>query len=145
MISLSYIGLATAIRQPIDIPIITRSLAQHYEEYNTVDNNLTLDDRMLQYLTSGNIDIPDGHIQIFDLDWWNDPKPRKDARILNRNDLKSCLDFHAREVKHYKTRAATGAGPAVPPAPNKKPSNFIKPSYGWHRNTWDDDAQPRRC
>jgi hypothetical protein len=137
MLSLSYIGLATAIGQQIDIPIITRSLAQHYEEYNKEDNNLALDDRMHQYLISGNIDIPDGHIQTFDLDWWNDPKPRKDARILNRKDLKSCLDFHAREVKSYKTRAATGAGPAVPPAPNKKTSNFLKPSYGWHRNTWD--------
>lgn len=121
-----------------------RSLSQYYEYLKRTGNDFNVDDKMLQYLESGTFEVPDSHIRNFALDWWNDVKPRKDhRRVINVNTLDKCLEFHKKEIKYAKAAAERGDGPPVPTIPAEMTENDVELSkhlYGWHRNTWDDQA-----
>ena len=145
MLSLSYVGLAMALGHSIDIPFMTRSLAQHFED--CAEENFLLTRKFVDYLVSGSLDTPDSHIGSFILDWWNDsPKKRDKSRILCSKTLYVCVEYHLNQLRMAAIKAERGVGPSVPPpsaplvvppVPTAEEKKLLKPFYGWHTGTFD--------
>jgi hypothetical protein len=139
MFALSYVGLATAIGHSLDIPPIIRSLARHYEDIAMSGTDFIMDEKMVQYLTSGIFTVPDSHIRDFACDWWTESKaPKTNSNILSGKTIEFCLEFHAKEHNRALDLEKAGGPPVAPAPPN--PTHVQKPSYGWHSKTWDDST-----
>lgn len=137
MFSMSHIGLATAMGHSLDIPPITRSLARHYEDTAVANTDFVLDEKLLQFLISGNFDVPDTHIRQFAQDWWNELN--ESSLILSPKTSRECVRFHIKEHQRVMEEAKNGKGPAVVPAPPDL-YKVDKPSYSWHGKTWDEPS-----
>ena len=93
---LSYVGIASAIGQIIDIPIIIRSLADSICFLDDEDFPINFDEDFLRTLDIGK---PDRAIITFERAWWNGRKPRSLnlAEILDISSIRVCLESYKKQ------------------------------------------------
>ena len=98
---LSHIGVLTSIGQPVDIPIITRSLADSIA-LGPEDAILpTFENDFLATLDIGSHKTDDKCqvVRKYHLNWWSGRKPRNldNVQILDSSTVNSCLDHYNRQ------------------------------------------------
>ncbi|KAF8814719.1 hypothetical protein BYT27DRAFT_7219635 [Phlegmacium glaucopus] len=159
---LSFVGLAMVMGQSVQIPVVIRSLAQNYEFTTSAAKKFELDANILEYLESGIVDVPGGHIRTFFIDWWDQGKtPTQRSGIFSMQTVSKCLEFHNQEIErvdHHPAEHSMAEHAAAPqpatrpvdsrPAPGQKPSTPLSPDgshrlnklhYCWHHKIWDDE------
>jgi hypothetical protein len=101
---LSYLGLAAATGQIIDIPVIIRSLSRDFY-FSAIRNNysIPLDRDFLLAMDVGIIPVAGTHIENFDCAWWDFDGAKSnflvnDNEILNINNIDACLAFHRHQI-----------------------------------------------
>ena len=89
-----YIGVAAATGYPLEIPILTRSLAAWMYTTPTAENVvLDLDFKMLQALDAGTaIGDPSALAEKYACAWWlRIASPREDGAFLDTTTMHQCL------------------------------------------------------
>ena len=126
MFVLSYAGIGTSIGQPMEVPIILRSLAVGFatlEERElpvTFDNDfmLTLDTNLAEQNRACRM------VRNYKCQWWTARKPRDLdlASILDKSTLDECLDTHDTQTTHTGASVtSTTLGPSNNDAAREKP------------------------
>jgi hypothetical protein len=121
---LSFVGIATSLGLPVEIPIIIRSLADCMALVNPDLLPLTFEASFKDTLDIGahNNDNKSKVVDKYELSWWSGRKPRNidNVEVLKGSTLQKCLD-------HYKQQLSIStAGARVAPA-----------ETGARLNTWD--------
>ena len=132
---LSYVGICTSTGQPLEIPILLRSLAACIGTVDEDELSLTFDYDFLMMLDA---DLSEQHIYCrivdnYECAWWNGRKPRSLdlAQVLNRSSLARCLATHRDQIKRpFSTHSFPQTTPAIPatPATPATPSTSQIPS-----------------
>jgi hypothetical protein len=114
---LSYVGLGTSIGQPLEVPILLRSLATGLaildEDQLPVsfgpDFLMTLDTNLAEQNSFCKI------VQIYECDWWNQRKPPDldRAHIFNKTSLDSCLQTHINQCLSVNVQPQTSTTSAT--------------------------------
>ncbi|KAF8804423.1 hypothetical protein BYT27DRAFT_7025902, partial [Phlegmacium glaucopus] len=95
---LSYVGIANAIGQTVDVPIIVRSLADSMAMLQQDDLPIPFDPEFLMMLDIGahESDNKSRVVEKYNRAWWNGRKPRSlaIAKILDHSCLPKCLHMH---------------------------------------------------
>lgn len=139
--ALSYVGMATACGESLNIPIIIRSLSKDF--YQSAYNrkyNIPLDRSFLLALEGGMLTASGPTIDKFDQDWWNFKKdaPVRISDCLNVTNLDRCLEFHKKQIRLVSEMAAVSG----------ENSHFFKPHYIWKPNALQpvsNDDSCKRC
>ena len=99
---MSFIGIATSLGQPVDIPIILRSLADSIALVDGNDRMPVLSAGFLSMLDIGahNKDNKCRVVGAYNIDWWSGRKPRNcdDVEVLNSSNVQYCLDHYGRQI-----------------------------------------------
>ncbi|KAF8799290.1 hypothetical protein BYT27DRAFT_7121080 [Phlegmacium glaucopus] len=95
---LSYLGIASAIGQAVDVPIILRSLADSMAMLHQDDFPIVFDPDFLLTLDIGThaSDNKSRVVSNYECCWWKGRKPRDLAlvKILDASCLSRCMEFH---------------------------------------------------
>jgi hypothetical protein len=132
MTSLSFVGLAAALGNAIDIPLVTRNLAIYYEHRTPGGTNFILDSKSIEYLVSGAQERPDCHVRNYTSDWWTDKKKKIG---LDYKTAHMALVTHRIEIENLKTDVTDNVEPPAPSVLQDR--NMYKGNYGWHSGTFD--------
>ena len=98
--ALSFIGMATACSQKINILIIIRSLSlDFYNSANRQNYSIPLDRTFLLALDGGLAMAGGVVIESYMLDWWNGTDITHVTQLLNIGSIENCLDFHKEQIK----------------------------------------------
>jgi hypothetical protein len=132
-----HIGVAAAIGQPLNIPIIVRSLGHNmYRVGMIADHAFRPGLELISYLdgnlSSNGLDDPALAIQVFYLPWWTEAQmlPRQ-RPFLCSSSLKSVLD-------HYRLQLAEVLIPlGIPHRISNLANELNKPAYTWHSSIND--------
>ena len=96
---MSYVGLAFATGQVVDIPIILRSLTVSLANVPSADLPIPFDLGFLEMLQVGTNDEELGRVvRSYALPWWRRSKPPADGETLNAETLEQCLIHHRDEL-----------------------------------------------
>ena len=109
-----HIGTATAIGQPLELPIFVRSLAESLAMINYHRLPLDFDESLLAALDNGvDPDSPAALVADYHCDWWNYNKQSGPDELLNADNLQAAL-------RHHWAQHPYTAEPPVPtiPIPN---------------------------
>lgn len=127
----SYIGVAAAIGQAINIPVIIRSLGHDlYRVGFNPDTNFQAGLDFLTYL-DGNLsgdgpDDPNLQVTEFHLAWWTQSSaPQKYIEYLSFMTIRDALEVHRIQLEKIPKRT-----PGSAPRPSH--FQFTKPGYIWH-------------
>jgi hypothetical protein len=97
------VGLASAIGQTVDVPVIIRSLADSMAMLQQEDFPIPFHPEFLATLDVGahGKDNRSRVVSKYERAWWNGRKPRSlaNANILDRSSLEKCLDIHKTELE----------------------------------------------
>jgi hypothetical protein len=138
---MSYIGIATLLGRPIEIPIIIRSLADSMALVHDDDLPLNFDSGLLSTLDIGahTNDNKSKIVGSYEHNWWTGRKARdlKNVQKLDASTVLSCLDHYKQQLSlstpvvgsgsNYRAGAVAGAGdtntpPHLPSVPAANPS-----------------------
>jgi hypothetical protein len=112
------VGLATCIGQPVDVPIIVRSLAESMATLNEDELPIGLEMDFHKALDSGIINQNEmcQMVEKYECCWWKGKKPTNldSTKILNSSSVDICLGTHFIEL---------GTNP-----PSKNPERKVKAS-----------------
>jgi hypothetical protein len=129
--------VAAAIGQPLNIPMIVRSLGQDMYRFGMTPNmrfrpGLELITYLDGNLSSNGLDDPALSAQIFDLPWWTKKKmPTAGVFYLCSATLRSALDLYRQEL--VATLIDCGVPHHIPDYSNE----LNKPAYTWHSSVND--------
>ena len=137
--------MAAAIGQPLNIPVIVRSLGQDMYRIGMRPNGeLWLSLELITYL-DGNLSsngLNDPALGIsFELPWWNGSKAPSATSYLCAVTLHSALD-------HFHKQLAAAIIPfGVPHSIRNLKEELNKPTYTWHSSVNNDDFSnpPNHC
>lgn len=130
--------MAAAVGQPLNIPVIVRSLGQDmYRIGMTPDRAFRPGLELIAYLdgnlSSNGLDDPALAIELFYLPWWDEAQmPTNKTPYLTMSSLKSALD-------HYRIRLTEAQIPfGVPHYISNLANELNKPAYTWHSAVNED-------
>jgi hypothetical protein len=126
--ALSYIGMAAAIGQSTQIPVIVRSLAKDFYVQAGKNQLISLDLEFLLALDAG-ISHSGSSVDNYKCAWWRVKGPPAKKSILGSANVRKCLAFHRDQCKHT-------AGNA---------SELMKPNYIWKHLAGNRDGICTRC
>ena len=135
--------MAAAIGQPLNIPIIVRSLGHDFYRVGMIpDGKFRFGLELLTYLdgnlSSVGLDDPALGIQVFELPWWSRPH----APTGGKSHLCSATIISA--LNHYRRQLTAAVQPFGPPHKICDLSGELnKPAYTWHSSVTDD--LPNSC
>jgi hypothetical protein len=139
----SYIGVAAAIGQPLNIPVIVRSLGQDlYRVGMTSVGEFRPSLELMTYLdgnlSSNGLDDPALDIELFHLPWWTSlhaPNAGQSSNLCSAS-IKSALD-------HYRRQLAAANKPFTVPSYTRNLADELnKPAYTWHSSVNNDVFNP---
>jgi hypothetical protein len=142
----SYIGVAAAVGQPLNIPVIVRSLGQDMyrvgmSPHGRFRPGLELMTYLDGNLSSDGLDDPALGFTAFRLPWWNaaTAPTAKDSYLCSAT-IKWALD-------HHRSQLATALVPMGAPHSIASLTNELnKPAYTWHESANDDQPNtPTDC
>lgn len=143
----SHIGVAAAIGQPLNIPVIVRSLGQDLYRVGMIPDGVFRPGLELMTYLDGNLSsngLDDPALEIrFYAPWWDHPNaPTRHDACLSLATLKSAL-------KHFKDQLAAVMKPiTVPHTIRNLADELNKPAYTWHSSANDrlpNDRLPNTC
>ena len=127
--TLSYIGMAAAIGQSINIPIVIRGLAMDLHRHVPGSDTLLFDPDFLFSLDTGtDHDDPAKVVKSYHQQWWTARTPPAITDLMNQQNI---ADF----LKHHHRLTESDSPNILPVAP-------VKPSYGWSRGVNFDSVSP---
>ena len=135
----SHIGVAAAIGQPLNIPVIVRSLGQDLYRVGMIPDGvfrpgLELMTYLDGNLSSNGLDDPALEIEFYS-PWWDSPNaPTRPNSFLSLSTLKSALE-------HYHDQLDT-AMIGVPHTIRNLAHELNKPAYTWHSSVNDRLPNP---
>lgn len=133
----SYIGVAAAIGQPLNISVIVRSLGQDmYRSGMSPNGGVRPGLELMAYLdgnlSSNGLDDPALNIS-FHLPWWDSPSsPNQNHSYLTSATIRPALDFHRRQLEI----ALIPFG--IPHRIHDLSDQLNKPAYTWHSSAYDN-------
>jgi len=138
--------VAAAIGQPLNIPILVRSLGQDmYRVGMTPDRAFRPGLELITYLdgnlSSNGLDDPALNVASFCLPWWTGSKmpTNSQSSYLSSTSIKSAIN-------HYRLRLAEALIPfGVPHTISNLADELNKPAYTWHSSVNDDLPNCTRC
>jgi hypothetical protein len=109
---LSYVGMASAVGQIIEVPIIIRSLSDSMGMLQQDDLPIPFHDDFLMTLDIG-AHQKDNNSRVvgkYDHAWWNGRKPRSLdlVEILNLSNITDCVDTHKKQLASSTSRGEIG-------------------------------------
>ena len=117
---LSYIGIGTCIGQPLNVPVLLRSLAVGMATIEEDKISLSFDTDFLISLDANPYDenLICQMVDNYECLWWKARKPRTLdlAEIFNKSSLEKCLDTHMDQVLGHTVTHSTPAAPSMTPA-----------------------------
>ena len=130
--------MAAAIGQPLNIPVIVRSLGQDMYRVGMTPNRafrpgLELMTYLDGNLSSNGLDDPALNVGLFYLPWWTGSKmPTSQSSYLCSTSLKLALN-------HYHVQLAEALIPfGVPHTISNLADKLNKPAYTWHSSVNDN-------
>jgi hypothetical protein len=104
---MSYVGIATTLGQPVEIPIILRSLADSIALLHENDKLPLFNPSLLATLDVGK----DGKSQVvknYAHSWWTSRKPRdlNDVSLLGPSTVESCIEHYRKQCANAKQSSA---------------------------------------
>ena len=124
--------MAAAIGQPLDIPLIVRSLGQDMYRFGMIPDSVFRPGiELIIYLdgnlSSNGLDDPALAVQLFNLPWWTEEHmPIGNSLYLSSTTLRSALDHYRHEL--VAALIDSGVPHHIPNFANK----LNKPAYTWH-------------
>jgi hypothetical protein len=117
--TLSYIGRAAAICQPINIPLIIRALTRALSHKNTPPVSVTFDRDFLLFLDAGTEDDdPAAVVNSYHNQWWRHGMEPSAEQWLSLETIDACL-------RHHQTVSTTA---------KSAPAGLLKTRYTWSRH-----------
>ena len=97
---LKYIGMVSATRFPLDIPILIRSVVGSAFQIHAKNNEpLGLDLDMLMVLNARTpLNDPSALVPNYKYNWWHSTRPPVPGDILWSGTLEECIKFHRRFI-----------------------------------------------
>ena len=118
---LFHVGSATALGQPLELPIFLRSMTESLVFIDCDKLPLPLDDGLLAALDNGvDPDSPAALVEHYAYDWWNSSGPPDPNNTLNGHNLVSAMKFHLKQLKK----------PCEPPIPTMPKPKSVESSSG---------------
>ncbi|GLB38040.1 hypothetical protein LshimejAT787_0410910 [Lyophyllum shimeji] len=103
---LARVGSATAMMLPLDIPILLRTLASHFESISHDPGSLQLSDDFLLQLDGGvDPDHPAALATSYSHDWWNHIGRETAPDVLSDATASACLEHHETVTGRYRSEA----------------------------------------
>jgi hypothetical protein len=96
---MSYVGMATATGQVVEVPIVLRSLAASLAQVPTAELPIPFDLGFLAMLEVGTNDEQFGRVvKTYDHSWWKASRSPAEGRYLNAQTLEQCLTRHRAQL-----------------------------------------------
>ena len=135
----SYIGVAAAVGQPLNIPVIVRSLAQDMYRVGMIPDGLFRPGLELMVYLDGNLssnglDDPALGLELFHLPWWTraNPPTSNPSSYLSSATLKHALHVYRQQLE------AAAIPFSLPHSIHSLGDELNKPAYTWHSSVNDN-------